>query len=241
MIAPDAYPLPRQDDITSAIMGHYWLSIFDMLSAYYQRRVHPEDIWKLAMSTHRGHEAWAVAPMGLSISVPHQQRYMDKLLRDLRWRVACCFIDDTIVFSHTFEEHLRDIDEVLTIFETAGLTVQPYKCFVGYHSLKILGQLVDRLGLTTTEKRAATIIKQTFPTTLSALEYFLGACGYNRHLVPYYAQITSPLQALKTRCFKESPKSGRARKRFADTFKLSRATDPQLRSFELVKKIIGSR
>jgi hypothetical protein len=84
IISPDAYPLPYQDDITNVIRGHYWLSIFDMLSAYYQRRVHPEDIWKLAMSTHHGHEAWAVAPMGLSNSVPHQQRYMDKLLRQYR-------------------------------------------------------------------------------------------------------------------------------------------------------------
>jgi Reverse transcriptase (RNA-dependent DNA polymerase) len=90
-IAPDAYPLPRQDDITSAIMGKYWLSIFDILSAYYQRRVHPSDGWKLATSTHRGHEAWTVAPMGLSISVAHQQRYMDKLLAKFRWRIACCF------------------------------------------------------------------------------------------------------------------------------------------------------
>jgi hypothetical protein len=241
IIAPDAYPLPRQDDITNAIMGHYWLSIFDMLSAYYQRRVHPDDIWKLAASTHRGHEAWAVAPMGLSISVPHQQRYMDKLLRELKWRIACCFIDDTVVFSDTFEDHLRDIDEVLTIFETAGLIVQPYKCFVGYHSLKVLGQLVDRFGLTTTEERAEAILKQTYPTTLSGLEHFLGACGYNRHLVPYYAQVTSPLQALKTRGFKQSPKAGQARKRFAEAFKLPAPTDAQLRSFELIKNIIGGR
>ena len=241
IIAPDAYPLPRQDDITNAIRGHYWLSIFDMLSAYYQRRVHPADIWKLAMSTHRGHEAWAVAPMGLSISVPHQQRYMDKLLQHFRWRVACCFIDDTIVFSYTFEEHLRDIDEILTTFELAGLTIQPYKCFVGFHSLKILGQLVDRFGLTTTEERASAICDVPYPKTLSALEHFLGACGYNRYLVPYYAQITAPLQALKTRSFKGSPKSGRARKKWADGHKLPMPSDAQKKSFELVKKIIGSR
>ena len=136
IIAPDAYPLPRQDDIINAIQGHYWLSIFDMLSAYYQQQVHPNDIWKLVMSTHRGLEAWAVAPMGLSISVPHQQRYMDKLLGKLRWCIAICFIDDMVVFSRTFEDHLQDIDEILTLFQDAGLTIQPYKCFVGYHSVK---------------------------------------------------------------------------------------------------------
>jgi hypothetical protein len=72
LIAPDAYPLPRQDEIVSAIKGKYWLSIFDIRSAYYQRRVHPLDYWKLAIATHRGHEAWTVTPIGLSISVAHQ-------------------------------------------------------------------------------------------------------------------------------------------------------------------------
>ena len=109
LIAPDAYPLPRQDKIVAALKGKYWLSIFDIRSAYYQRHVHPDDWWKLAVPTHHGHEAFTVAPMGLSISIPHQQRYMDKLLRRLHWKVALCFIDDVIIFSTTFEDHLRDL------------------------------------------------------------------------------------------------------------------------------------
>ena len=241
LIAPDAYPPPRQDDIVAALRGKYWLSVFDIRSAYYQRRVHPDDWWKLAVATHRGLEAWTVTPMGLCISVAHQQRYMDKLLRHFRWRVACCFIDDIIVFSDTFEDHLRDLDDILGILENVGLTVQPYKCFVGFHSIKLLGQLVDRLGLTTTEERAQAILQQKYPATLDQLETFLCACGYNWHLVPYYAQITGPLQSLKTRCFKNSPKTGRPRKRFAETFKLPTPTPPQNDAFELIKSIIGSR
>src|SRR5204863_1255707 len=71
------------------------------------------------------------------------------------WRVAICFID---VFSPTFEDHLRDLDDILTLLEDAGLTVSPQEFFVGYHSLKILDQLVDRFGMTRTAERADAIL-----------------------------------------------------------------------------------
>ena len=52
LVVEDAYPLPRQDDIIACINGKYWISLFDILSVYYQRRVHPSEWWKLGIVTH---------------------------------------------------------------------------------------------------------------------------------------------------------------------------------------------
>lgn len=71
LIVPDAYPLLRQEDIVEEFLGMHWISLFNILSGYYQRRVHPDDRWKLAVATHRVHEMFTVAPMGLSNSVAH--------------------------------------------------------------------------------------------------------------------------------------------------------------------------
>ena len=60
LIVPDAYPYLRQEDIVEEFLGMYWISLFDILSAYYQRRVHPDDWWKLAVATHRGHEMFTL-------------------------------------------------------------------------------------------------------------------------------------------------------------------------------------
>jgi len=72
LIAPDVYPLPHQDEIVAILRGKYWLSVFDIRSAYYQRRVHPDDWWKLAVVTYRRLKAFTVTPIGLCISVVHQ-------------------------------------------------------------------------------------------------------------------------------------------------------------------------
>src|SRR5271156_6595785 len=135
---------------------------------------------------------FTVVPMGLSISVAHQQRYMDKLLAKFRWKIASCFIDDIIIYSDTFEDHLRDLDDVLTTLENAGLTLKPQKCLIGFHSLKVLGQIVDKYGLRTTKERAEAILNQKWPETLDTLDRFIGQCGYCRHMVPYYTQIMAP-------------------------------------------------
>ena len=102
---------------------------------------------------------------------------MDKLLGKLRWKIACYYIDDMIVYSPTFGQHLIDLREVLTLLHRAGLTLKPTKCFVGYHSMKVLGHVVDRLGLSTTKERAQAILQQPYLETLRALEFFVGVCG----------------------------------------------------------------
>jgi len=77
---------------------------------------------------------------------------MDKLLlAKFGWKIASCFIDDVIVYSNTFEDYLRDLDDVLATLENAGLTLKPQKFLVGFHSVKVLGQIVDKYGLRTTK------------------------------------------------------------------------------------------
>ena len=241
MVVKDAYPLPLQDEMLNCINGAEWLSLLDMLMCFYQRGVHPDDWWKLAISTHRGHEMFTVAPMGFVNSVAHQQRYMDRLLRRYKWRVAMCYLDDIVVFSATFDQHLIDLDEVLTVLEEAGLTLKPAKCLVGFHSLKILGKVVDKFGMSTTEERMEAISTQKWPTTLLGLDTFLGQCTYVCHHIPYYSQMASPLQHLKTRLFKKAPPTMKRpeRRRYADKIKLDLPTPAQKKSFELLKWAIG--
>ena len=103
---------------------------------------------------------FTVVPMGLSISVAHQQKYMDKLLAKFHWKIASCFIDDVIVYSNTFEDHLRDLDNVLATLENTSLMLKPQKCLVEFHSIKVLGQIVDKYGLQTTKERAEALLSQ---------------------------------------------------------------------------------
>ena len=56
------------------------------------------------------------------------QRLMDRVLRGLTWKQCLVYIDDVLIFSSTFEQHLKDIDQVLARFTYAGLKLKPSKC-----------------------------------------------------------------------------------------------------------------
>jgi len=195
----DVYPLPRQEDVIQAMHRMRWLGSADITSAFYQRLIHPAHRYRTAITTHRGREIFNVSIMGGKISIQHQQRLMDtRVIQRLSWRGASCYVDDIVMYAPSFAMFLRIVDEVFSILGNLGITLKARKCFLGFHSLEILGYLVDHLGLTTAEAKADAVQNIPYPTTLAQLEYFIGLTNWNRHLIPYYAQRIAPLQACKT-------------------------------------------
>jgi len=237
----DAYPLPRQEDVIQAMQGMRWLGSADITSAFYQRLIHPAHRYRTAISTHRGREVFNVSIMGGKTSVQHQQRLMDtKLIQRLSWRGASCYVDDIVMYAPSFAKFLGIVDEVFSILGNLGITLKAKKCFLGFHSLEILGYLVDRLGLTTAEAKADAVQNIPYPATLAQLEYFIGLTNWNRHLIPYYAQRIAPLQACKTLLLKNAPSSSRGRKDYAARTAVP-ADANLMRSYSDVKDALASR
>jgi len=186
-IIGDAYMLPRQENVIQAIRGMRWLGSADITSAFYQRLIHPDHRYRTAILTHRGRKVLNVSIMGGKTSVQYQQRLMDtKLIQHLSWRGASCYVDDIIMYASSFGKFLGILDEVFSILGNLGITLKAKKCFLGFHSLEILGYLVDHLGLTTPEAKADAVQNIPYPATLAQLEYFIGLTNWNRHLIPYY-------------------------------------------------------
>src|ERR1700676_2455571 len=211
-----------------------------MQKAYYQRNVAKKDRWKLAVITHRGQEILCVAPMGYVNSPSHVQRLMDKVL--VRFKAfAKCYIDDIVIFSNTFEDHVQHIETVLGALSDLGITLSPDKCFVGYHSVELLGHKVDRFGLSTLKEKTAAIAAFEFPATLKELDYFIGLAGYYRQFVARFAKLIEPLQKRKTSMFKPSPsRKGRERDSFSRSTRLIDPTPAEHLSFQLLKDSLCS-
>jgi hypothetical protein len=234
----DPYPMPRQEDILQSIKGCTWISTLDLTAAFMQRALHKDSQHLVTVVTHRGLEYFKVAPFGFTNSPAHMQRFMDKKLRHMRNYVRC-YIDDIVVHSRTFDDHLRHLHEVFQILHDTGLYLSPAKCHLGYHSVKLLGRLVDRLGLSTLKKRADAIQSLVFPKTLQQLESFIGSANYNRIHVPYYAALVAPLEQLKRDLLRPAPKKGRHRKQFSAKCSLENPTPKQLASFQALKDALA--
>ena len=76
------------------------------------------------------------------------QHYMDKKLHHHK-AYACYYIDNIVVFSKTFKEHIQHLHTVLGDFAETGMTLVPTKCYVGYHYIELLRHVVDWFSLST--------------------------------------------------------------------------------------------
>jgi hypothetical protein len=193
MTIPDEYPLPKQADILQALSGALWLSTFDALSGFTQLEIAPEDRHLTAFRTHRGLHQFRRLPFGLRNGPSVFQRVMNEVFSQYLWIFVLVYIDDIVVYSQTFENHLKHVNWVLQAIETAGLTLSPSKCFLGYQSLLLLGQKVSRLGISTHREKVDAIVALKPPRNVSELQTFLGMMVYFSNYIPFYTWIVTPL------------------------------------------------
>ena len=241
---PDAYPLPKQDDILQALGGAVIFSSIDMTKGFFQQDIAEEDRWKTAFVTpHRGHERFTVSTMGLMNSPGFFQHRMEDLFKDYLWKFLLVYIDDVIIYSRSLEEHLNHLDQALHILANIGVTIGISKCHFAYPSVQALGHRVSRLGLSTLREKTDAIRKIAFPKTLKQLEMIIGLFNYYRKYVPRYAHRVENLQALKTLGFKNAPNKGYERDKHASqTLLKDQLGEQQLkaceREFEAIKELL---
>jgi hypothetical protein len=155
--------------------------------------MHPDDIEKTAFRTHKGLFQFKWMSFGLRNGPSIFQRVMNEVLSPYLWLFCLVYIDDIVVYSRSYEEHIQHLDKVLATIEDSGLTLSPTKCHLFYSSILLLGHKVSRLGLSTHLEKVQAIIDLERPRKVSQLQTFLGMAVYFSSFIPYYASICAPL------------------------------------------------
>jgi hypothetical protein len=193
----DSYPLPRIQDTLDVLNGSKYFSSLDFASGYWQIKVKEEDIGKTAFVTKRGLYEFVRMPFGLCNAPGTFQRAMDILLSGLSWKNALIYIDDILVYSPTFEQHLKDLRSVFERLVEARFTVKLTKCFFGRESVNYLGHVVGSQGIKPDPSKLKAVEEFSVPTNLTEVRSFLGLTTYYHRFVPSYSTVAEPLYRLQ--------------------------------------------
>ena len=190
----DAYPIPRLEDCIDRIGQASFVSKFDLLKGYWQVPLTQRAKQVSAFCTSDQLYLCRVLPFGMKNAPATFQRLMNTITAGLANVVT--YIDDVVVYSSSWAEHIVHIGQLFERLEAAGLVVNLPKCEFGKGQVTYLGHLVGRGSVRPRQAKVQAIADLSTPTTKRQLMRLLGMSGFYRRFVPNFADVVAPLTNL---------------------------------------------
>lgn len=192
---PDAYPMPRIDDLIDKVGRAKYLTKIDLSRGYWQVPMDDASIPVSAFVTPHGQFQWRYMPFGLRNAPATFQRLVQRVLSGLE-SFTGAYLDDIIIFSTSWADHLEHIQLVFERIRSAGLTLKRAKCIFATAEVEFLGH---KVGLGKVEPRRQTVkalLDFPKPTNPKQLRSYLGLAGYYRRFIPHFAEVAACLTNL---------------------------------------------
>lgn len=135
-------------------------------------------------------------PFGLCNAGATFERLMEKVLSNLSWNICMVYLDDIIILSKTFEEHIENLRQVFERLKSANLKMNLKKCCILQKQVSFLGHVLSENGISTDPSKLESIKNWPVPKLLKDIRSFLRLCSYYRKFVPKFADIARPLHKL---------------------------------------------
>ena len=194
MTKTDTFPIPRMDDCIDKVGKARYVMKFDLLKGFWQVPL-PDCAKEISafVTPHRLYQ-YKVMPFGMKDSPASFQRLINKVTVDLEGCEA--YIDDMIIYSDTWEEHLRINHEFFERLRRAMLTINLSKSEFGQAQVTYLRHVVGQGEVKPVSAKVEAIANFPHPESKKQLMRFLGMVGYYRRFYPNFATVTEPLMQL---------------------------------------------
>lgn len=225
----DSFPLPRLDDIFDQISGSNYFTKLDFKNGYFQVPLAPSDRPKTAFSTRDNHYQFTVLPQGVKNGPSTFQRIVNQVLGPTRWKYCLAYIDDILIFSKTFADHIAHLTTVFELLSGANFRLSITKCTIASEQIDYLGHSICHGMIRPNNDNIRGLLETTSPTTPRDIFRFVKAAEYYRKFIRNFSSIAAPLYKYAP----SSPSSSSSNTAFC----LSPA---ELSAFNYLKRILTS-
>ena len=190
----DNYPIPKVEDLLATLGGEEKFTKLDLNLAYQQLQLEAESKRYTTINTHKGLFQYNRLPYGISSAPGIFQRNMKNLLQN----IPCVIVrvDDILVSGANDNDHLRNLEEVLTRLAEAGLRLKKGKCVFMESQVTYLGHRVSKEGIQAMEDKVDAIANAPSPKNVSELKSYLGMINYYQKFLPNLSSVLAPLHKL---------------------------------------------
>lgn len=193
---PNHAPIPRTDEMFDRIGRARVFSKLDLKAGFHQIRVREEDIEKTAFKTKYGMFEFMVMPMGLCNAPATFQALMNSIFGDCIDEFMVIYIDDILIYSDSYQDHLRHLETVLQKLANNELYVGSDKFEIMTDNTEFLGLQIGGQGVSVGDDRKKIIRDWPVPGTMTDLRSFLGLLQFFRRFIRDFSKIAAPLTDL---------------------------------------------
>ena len=189
----DAYNIPNKQEWINRIQGSKYFSKFDLKAGFWQVKMAEESIPWTAFICPQGHYEWLVMPLGLKNAPALFQRKMQNIFNEYQ-EFILVYIDDVLVFSKTYKEHIAHLEAFFRKVEQHGLILSKKKMEICKERVKFLGHEIGEGKIYLQEHIAKKILD--FPDRMDerkTLQQFLGIVNCARNYIDNLAKLAGPL------------------------------------------------
>ena len=192
VMTPVPFYMPRIEEVLEATGQAKVISKMDLSKGYYQVMVCPEDRDKTTFVCHKGKFRFTRMPFGVCNAPAVFQTLMDGVVRGLE-SFCRVYMDDLVIYSNSWTEHMTHVRQVLGALKNAGLTANPNKCEWGGRELQFLGDVIGSGEMAIPKARIQSLREYVKPVTKRGLRAFLGAVSFYRKFARDLAKHTAIL------------------------------------------------
>ncbi len=171
-------------------------SVLDLRQGYFQIPLHKDSRPLCGFHFNNKGYRFKVCPQGIAQAPAQFTKIMATVLKDHLGKCATAYLDDILVFSKNKEQHLNDLDGVLTSITESGLKLSKSKCIFATTTCDYLGHTITPTGIQPSKDHTEAITTFPAPTKPKELKSFLGICGYFATYIPNKGELVAPLLAL---------------------------------------------
>ena len=190
----DKFPIPYIRTALESFAGSSIFGELDLAEAYLQFRLHPESQPLTAFTWNRKQYMFVGCPYGITLLTSYFQRVMSLVFKDLPFVVP--YVDNIPFGSTDWDQHRDHAILIVKRLTDCNLRIKP-NYNIGHAQLKCLGHILSIQGVLPDPDKLQAIKDWPLPTTGKELQSFLGLGSFLRQHVRHYAELTSPLEAIK--------------------------------------------
>jgi transposase InsO family protein len=222
----EKFPVPRIDELIDKLSKSRYYSAIDACQGYHQFGLTKNAQQFTAFECPFGRFEYCRIPFGLKNAVSHYQRVMSSLVGEntVHASYVCNLLDDVLIFSETFDDHVKHVATILEVMEKAKIFLNLSKCTFGFEELKWMGHIIGRGTRKPSPEKTKDVQNYPVPTTVTEVRSLLGVITYLGEYIPNLQKLLAPFKEIRN-----GAKNAKVQ-----------LNDEQLQGWEQVKQILSS-